>query len=346
MKMKKLISSLLAVFAGIVLFVPSHALAAAFGISPPWIVNENLRPGDNLVYAINLSSNGLAEDMTIDTRFEGDPKIAQWLTVMNKAELVMKEGKSTVPMLIGVNIPEDAKIGRYTGNLRVNTVSTTGNQANVAVLLGGNIDINLNIIDYDVTDYWIQSIVTEPITEGQDIDLRIRVKNIGNTNVDSIMTTASIVDFKTGAELVNTSAEKLSIVVYPQVIAEPILTIKAPQLTAGNYWLNVESFKDNESIYKSRIYLTVVPSSVNNSTQTSVEVAAEGWVKPAAPAEVVPVMMNDEGQNAKGRDASVTTSVNVRAPLTNQLIVVIIAMLVILTGIVVKIYSVLKNKKR
>ena len=62
-------------FAALLLFAPAQALAAAFGVSPPWIENEHIKPGTNFVYVINLSANNLAEDMMVDVKLNGDPEI-------------------------------------------------------------------------------------------------------------------------------------------------------------------------------------------------------------------------------------------------------------------------------
>ncbi|MHA2067439.1 MAG: hypothetical protein ACXABY_23990, partial [Candidatus Thorarchaeota archaeon] len=302
MKMTKLLSSLVAVFVGIVLFLPSSALAAAFGVSPPWIENENLKAGSNFIYVINLSANDFSDDMIVKSELEGDPEVMQWLTIQNKDNLVMTKGQSIVPMSVNVNIPEDAKVGSYQGSLRLSVIPKNDNTNNVAVLLGGNVAIKLNVIDYDVTDYWIQSINIDPISEGQAIKLKMGVKNIGNTEVTSVMTNFSITDTVTGEEVLSSSVDKLNMPIYPHTLSNAELSVSVPDLTAGDYWLNVESFEEGESLYKDRLHLTVNPSITSNTATTSVDVPGEGWIKPAA-------------SNRDGSSATVQTSVKVRAPL-------------------------------
>lgn len=335
MKPNKLLSSLIAVFAGIVLFAPSSALAAAFGVSPPWIENNNLRPGDNFVYVINLSASDLSEDMIVQPELQGDPEIMQWLTILNKDNLVMTKGQGIVPMSVAVNIPNNANIGKYEGSLRLSLAARNGNTDNVAVLLGSNIAVKLGVINYDVTDYWIQAISTNPITAGQPIGLNMDIKNLGNTEISNVMTKVSVIDMKTGVAITSGSTDTLNIPVYPQTAASAELSFLAPDLEAGNYWLDVESFKDGGSVYKNRLFLTVNPQAVNNTVSTGVEVTKEGQVKPAA---------FDESPTSNG--TSIKTSVKVRAPYTDKLILVVIGILVILTGIVIKIYLNFSKKRR
>lgn len=334
MKMNKLLSLSIALFAGIVLFAPSHTLAAAFGVSPPWIESDNLKPGDNLVYVINLSANDLSESMMVISDFEGDPEITEWLTIRDMDNLVVSTGQNITPMSVDVNIPANAKVGKYQGSLRLSLAPESGNSENLSVLLGSNIAIDLVVVDYDVTDYWIKSISADPINEGQAVSLKIGIKNLGNTIVDSVLTKVSVVDRKTGAEVASGSVDSLNVPVYPHTMVNSELSFLAPDLEAGDYWLNVESFKSGKSIYENRLPFVVGPSLVNNSVKTSVEVTEEGKLRAAAPT----------GQNANG--ASVKTSVTVRAPLTDNLIVVVIGLLLVLTVVVGRFYARFNKKHR
>ena len=335
MKTNKFLSSLITLLVGVVLFAPAHALAAAFGVSPPWIENGNLKPGSNFVYVINMSASELPDDMVVNPVLEGDSEIMQWLTIQNQDKLVMLKGQEVIPLSVNVNIPADAKVGKYSGNLKLSLTPKNGAGENVAVLLGSNVAIKLGVVNADVNDYWIQTISADPITEGQPVSLKMDVKNLGNTDLNGVSTKASIVDMKTGEKLANGSPDKFSVPVYPQTMGNADLSFSAPDLKAGDYWLDVESFKDGKSAYKNRLFFTVKPSSVINAVGTAVEVAKEGWVKPAAP----------EKMGEKGLNTNLKTSVTVRAPYTNTLILVVIGILLILTGFVAKIYINIKKKR-
>ena len=335
MKRTKLLSSLIAVFAGIVLFVPNSALAAAFGVSPPWIENDNLKAGSNFVYVIDLSANELAEDMMIQAELTGDPEITQWLVVQSEDNLVMPKGKSIVPMNVSVNVPENAVVGKYEGNLKLSLSAKTDQANQIAVLLGGNIRITLNVIDYDVIDYQVRSIDADPTNEGQAINLEVRVKNMGNTRVTNIMTDVSVIDKITGEVMVSSSVDQLSVPIQPQTTKSAKLSVPAPNLQTGSYWVDVESFKDGASIYNSRLHLVVEPSILNNALGTDVRVVEEGEIRPAASIQI---------QNGAG--ATVQTTVKVRAPYTDKLILVVIGILLVLTGVLAKFYVTFKKKRR
>ena len=349
MKMNKLLSSLVAIFVGVVLFAPAHSLAAAFGVSPPWIENDNMKPGSEFVYVINLSANELAEDMIVHAELEGDTEITKWLTVQNKDNLVMTKGQSSVQMSVAVNIPENAKIGKYNGNIRLSITPKSGNipDNNIAILLGSNIVVRLGVIDYDITSYEIRSATTERIIEGQSVDIQVGVKNLGNTTIDNLMTKLSVAERRSGAEVLSISEDKyLNLPVYPHAMTNTKLSFLAPNLKEGEYWVNVEFFKDNQSIYKNRLYLAVEPNEINNAVRTAVDVTKNGQVRQVAPPAAPVVLSTTDTKVKLGSNANIETSVKVRAPLTNQLIMLMIGILLVLTGIVAKFYVTFRKKRR
>lgn len=333
MKTNKLVSSLIAVFTAVVLFAPVQALAAAFGVSPPWIENNNLKPGSNFVYVINLSANDLPDNMLVEARFEGDPEIAEWLTVLNKEKLIMSTGQNIVPMSVLMNIPENARLGRYEGNLRLSLVPQSKPVENIATLLGGNVAVKLNVVNYDVIDYTVRGVSVEPINEGQPVTLKMTLKNDGNTDLNNVMTKGSVISTKTGEVIISNSVSELNVPVRPQTKGDTQVTFPMRGLKAGDYWLEVETFKNSKSIYKNRLSLKVNALDIKNSVDTGVEVMPEGWIKPSAPLE-------------KSAQINVATSVKVRAPIAEELIIVVIGILLVLTGVVVKIYTTIRKKRR
>ncbi len=357
MKNKIILNSLLSVVIGLVLLVPG-VFAAAFGIAPPWIINENLKQGSNFVYQIDLNTNDPVQDMTVKTKLTGDEEVMKWLTVRNADVLMMPAGKQHVPMYVDIHIPDDAKIGKYKGDIGITVMpkNTAGN-GDVSIFLGGHIAVQLEVINYDVNDFWVKSINVEPMTVGQPVSLKIFVKNLGNVTLDAIKTKVEVTD-KKGNVVANGTGDKLTKLVYPHTVEEAKITVQMPNLDVGNYWANVNAYKDGKSIYQNRLYLTVDDTDVNNVLKTSVQVGEKGSMKSAAgtvPATVVtttPVVTTPPVRNhaLDNNRVQVQTTVTVKAPFTNKLIGIVIILLGILIIIATKIQkgmlSSLKRKKR
>lgn len=333
---KKILNSLFAVLIGLVLYVP-NSLAAAFGIAPPYVTNENLKPGSNFVYVIDLNTNDPSQDMTVKTKVTGDEELMKWLSIRNQGNLIMPKGEQHVPMYVELNVPADAKLGQYKGGISV-TVEPRNKSAqtgDISILLGGHINVDLNVVDYDVTDYWVKAISLSPVIEGQPLRMKMSLKNLGNTPVNSVKTEVEVLDYKTEALIAKGSAEQLNASIYPHTVKDAELTADIAPLEAGNYWVNVNAYKDGKSVYKNRLYLGVNSPDINNVLRTSVDVGDVKELKAAMPS------FGGETNNVQ-----VQTSVTVRAPLTNQLIGVVIILLGVLILITARIHTHMYKKRR
>ena len=345
MKTKLILNSLFGLVIGLILFVPG-SLAAAFGVAPPWIINENLKPGSNFVYVIDLNTNDPSMDMDVKSQLTGDSEVLKWVTIRNKDSLVMPAGQQHVPMYVDVNVPSDAKAGKYKGDIGVTVVPKNIEREDVSIFLGGHISVQLDVTNKDITDYWVKSVTVDPITLGQPLTLNIALKNLGNTVISSVKTKVEIMD-KDSKVITSATGDALSKQVYPQTVDDAKISIPVTGLTEGNYWVNVMVYKGSQSIYQNKLYLPVTTIDINNVVRTSVKVGDEEpemEMKAAAQAPVPFAAVNQNGNNVR-----VKTTVTVRAPLTNQLIGVVIILLGILIIITARmeigIFRKMKNKK-
>ncbi len=343
MKTKIFVHSLLSLVIGLVLVVPG-TLAAAFGIAPPWIINENLKPGSSFVYEIDLNTNDPAQDMDVQTRITGDDEVLKWVTIRNASNLVMPAGQQHVPMYVEVKVPEDARPGKYKGDIGVTVIPRGIEREDVSIFLGGHISVDLQVVNYDVTDYWVKSVAVDPIVEGQPATLNLTVKNLGNTALSSLKTTVEVFN-KKGDVVANGTGEQLTKLIQPHTVETAKVSVPLPDLKEGSYWLNVSAFKKGRVVYQNRLYLGVNSADINNVVQTSVLVGDESMKAAAEPAMMKASddsMMKKENPLLaanKSSNVKVKTTVTVRAPLTNQLIGVVIILLGILILITARIQN-------
>ena len=309
MKIKKRLSLWLVAVMAFVLLIPG-ALAVSFGVSPPWIVNENLKPGSNFVYVINLSTNEPSRDMLVHTEITGDPEVAQWLKIRDQENLVMPQGEKLFPLYVEVNVPQEAPLGKYEGDVSVTiTPKDKEEEGEIAIRLGGHIAAQLDVIDYDVTDYWVKSVNLEPILAGKSsLNLNVTIKNLGNTTLSEIETNLDVLNHETKELVAQASGGKLSAPVYPHTMEERTLSVPIPDLKAGKYWVDVNVLKDGQVSYQNQLYLDVEG-----------KVTSEEELKAAA----------------EPGSATISTAVRVKAPLSDRLMSVIIALLVVLIALAV-----------
>ena len=300
------------------------------------------------MYVIDLSTNDASQEMVVTAKVTGDSEVLNWVTVKDKDNLTMPVGAQHTPLYVEVNVPKEAKVGRYTGNISLTVAPRQLNPNNISILLGGNIAVDLRVVNHDVVDFWVRSISVSPIVEGQPLTLGVDLKNMGNTPVSSLETKLQILDYKTEKPIATAEGGALSRVIYPQTMDTAEIQVPIPSLSAGQYWVKADAIKAGKSVYTNRLFLEVSPPNVNSAVKTSVQVAMSGEaIKPSASATEVPTSVNVVPfmpVNPYGNNVQLRTTVTVRAPFTNQLILIVIGLLLVLVGISARIYMTLRKK--
>lgn len=326
-----------AIVLGVLLYA-NHSLAAAFGVSPPWIANDNLKPDSHFVYVIDVSTNDASQDMVITAKITGDKQVQDWVTIKDMDRLTMAAGMQHTPIYVEVNVPKDAPLGKFNGNISLTAAPVNLSPDNVSILLGGNISVQLRVIDKDVTDYWVRSIAVDPIVEGQPITLNVDLKNLGNVLISNLETRVQVLDFKTEKMIASATAGQLSRPIYPQTLETAQIQIPTSNLSEGKYWVKVDAIKAGRSVYQNKLYLEVGSPLSNNMVKTDVQVVASNEaIQPAAPTQFAPA--------PRGQNVQLKTTVTVRAPFTNSLIMIVIGLMLVIIGIAFRIYSNLNGKK-
>ena len=170
-------------------FVPvqTPVANAAFGISPPWVKSEYALPGTTITQTINLSSSNTDRDMKVTARYTGDKKLKKWITIENEDNIIMKKGQTRIQVNFRVDIPKRAGIRHYSGDMALRLEPLVKEQTSgVAIALGANVDIDIEVVGDEVIDFKISSASIDPITEGEPLGVNLRVSNLGNINLDNI----------------------------------------------------------------------------------------------------------------------------------------------------------------
>ncbi len=376
MKTNRLYGALVAIVLGALAF-SGQSLAAAFGVSPPWIVNDNLKPDSNFVYVIDLSTNEPTQDMVVTAKIAGDSEIQKWVTVKGADNLVMPIGVQSVPMYVEVNVPKGAKLGNYSGNITVTAAPKNLSKGNITIALGGNIVVKLKVIKHDVLDFWVRSIGVDPIVEGQPITLSVDIRNLGNIPILNLDTRVQVLDYKTEKKIASAIGGTLNRPIYPLTLETAKIQVPVANLAQGEYWVKVDAIKGGKSVYQNKLYLKVQPPLNNGLVQTAVQVVTAGEaIKSATPADVttsvsvVPlgtladvttsveviqlgtladvttsVEVVKSAAPAEGQNAQLATTVTVRAPILNTMLMLVIGLMLVIVGLSYKIYTILNGKK-
>lgn len=237
---------------------------AGFGISPPYVKNENLGQGSYYEKKITLVRGDPIEDWKIEI-IVNVPGADDWISVDKGKEFIMPEGAQQVPMVIKVNIPKDAKFGRYTGTIRVKTAPVKSPKpGTISILLGGQIDVNLNV-QKEIFDFNVRGVKSSDLEEGEKrwifyfpgiIKFSMQIENLGNIKASPSKVLFNIYD-ENEKELLESIATTKMNKINPFEIDWVIAELKT-KLKAGSYYAQYKIFKKDEIVSQGKIHLSIL----------------------------------------------------------------------------------------
>jgi len=185
----------------ILCLLPSRA-RAGFGISPPYVRNENLTQGSHFEQKIILVRDKPDEDWQAELIFNV-PEANNWFSVDKGTKFILPKGEKQTPIVISVDVPEKAEFKEYKGFIRVKTAPLEAQEpGTVAIALGGQIDVDLSVIK-EIFDFKVRGVRVSDLEEGHKwlfwyfpgiIKFSIQIENIGNVNASPSKVQLAIYD--------------------------------------------------------------------------------------------------------------------------------------------------------
>jgi len=124
-----------------------RAHADGFGITPPYVTNSQLVQNSHYEQVITLVRSDPTEDLQAKVSVNV-PGADSWISIDRGSQFVMPAGTQQEPMIVSVNVPKDAKLGSYTGNIQIVVSPLAGPaKGTVGITIGAQIDVNLQVVD-------------------------------------------------------------------------------------------------------------------------------------------------------------------------------------------------------
>lgn len=228
---------------------------AGFGISPPYVKNQQLVPGSKYEQQIVLLRSSAEDDLKATIKVNA-PDIASWIVLNQGEEFVLPKGQVQVPMTVTVTVPPNAPLGNYKGSLNIRISSLKENAGGVAIALGARADIDLTVTNIDFADFmvrkvdipnfeilkwpWNLSIFSHFLHRATVV---MNVENLGNVKIAPSKVTLEIYDISKTRLLESgsdTSIDKIA----PFSVAETQAHFQT-KLGVGEYWGRVNVYKDS-----------------------------------------------------------------------------------------------------
>jgi len=241
-----------------------NIVQAGFGISPPYIKNENLSQDSHYEKKITLVRGDPVEDWNVEIIINV-PGADDWISIDKGKEFIMAEGVQQFPIIFSVNVPKDAKFGRYEGIIRVRTAPVKSpEEGTISILLGGQIDVNLNV-QKDIFDFKVRGIKASDSEEGEKrwifyfpgiIKFSMQIENLGNIKASPSKVIFEIYDEQKEKLLETITTTKMN-KINPFEIDWVIADLRT-KLKAGSYYAQYKIFKKDEIVSQGEVHLSIL----------------------------------------------------------------------------------------
>ncbi len=237
--------------------LPVHA---GFGISPPYVQSDKLTPGAHYEQRINLLRSS-ADSVLVANLIVDAPEIESWISFDKGIEFELPKNVYRVPMIVIVDVPDDANLGVYSGkiNIRVSPKLDRGG-GGVAIALGARIDVNLSVTDESILGFKVRATDFKNFEElGFPWNLKLfsyffyrvrvglKLENLGNEPIAPTKIEIDILDISQNKKLESSVNRRLK-KVEPYKISDIVATFPT-NLDSGQYWMKVRVYDEERIVY-------------------------------------------------------------------------------------------------
>jgi len=233
---------------------------AAFGVSPPFVLNDHLLPGSHFEQKIVLSRDEPEQDLTVELTIDV-PEIGDWITIDKGLSFVLPKGQQQVPMQVLVDVPEDAKLGSYKGKIAVRTIPEKAEEGMVTIALGGEIRVELTVAKEEVAEFKVLTCDIPDFEEGEPIKLLMKIENTGNIAIAPSRVHLDVYD-KYHRELLE-SGDDTSLDLIKPFKTKEIYARFPTNLGVNSYWGEIKIFKEEKIIREEKIYFSIIEKEVS-----------------------------------------------------------------------------------
>lgn len=239
---------------------------AGFGITPPYVRSDTLRPGSHYTQEIIVVRGDPIEDLNAEITLNMPQGIADWFSVDRGMKFVLPKGETQVKMIIGVDVPPEASLGSYAGNIRIRTESLDNPSSGVSIALGAQIDVNLKVVD-KIESFEVKRVELSEAEQGfkklwldfpGKIDLMMQIENTGN-----VESAPSKIHFdiysKDGVTKLESVENTNKIELIPAFLTKNVVAHVPTWLAPGGYTVRYEIFRTNEVTSTGELPLSVLP---------------------------------------------------------------------------------------
>jgi len=242
----------------------SQNVLAGFGISPPFFRNDNLTRGSYFEEKIYLVRGDPVEDSKVTITINV-PGADNWIKIDKGTSFILPKGEKAVPILVSVQVPNDAPYGRYTGFMRITVEPKEVPPGQVGIALGARVEVDLNVTERKVFNFIVRLVDFLDSEEGYKwlfffipgkLTMRMTIENTGNLPVVPTKVHLDIYDMLKSKILESLNSAKIEGKVLP-FKTDTVLAIFKTKLPKGNYWAKYKIYKGNDVVREGELVINI-----------------------------------------------------------------------------------------
>lgn len=233
-----------------------HHVRAGFGVSPPLIEEGNLVRGISMERIVYLVQGAPERDIPVEVQV--DSEIKDWISFPQGMPVTIPAGVQQFPLVVRIEVPDDAEFGKYAGEIRLTAVPQRADQGGeVAIALGGLVTLDLTVGEGIVSEFSLKQVDILDIKEGDDPRAKVEIANTGNVAAGPDLVSFEL--FNKFGEIRLAYAESREFEKVP-AFTEGGAEVSFPMdiyVAPGEYWGHVKVYEGNEMIGELRTVFNV-----------------------------------------------------------------------------------------
>ena len=153
--------------------------AQALGVSPPWVKSDRLLRGSHFEQTVNINQGDPKESLLAKAQISVPEEIKDWITLNPGPEFTIPITR-LFPFTVAIDVPKDAKLGRYTGEIKISTFPETKAAGQVTIGIGLSIAIDFTVTDQALIDYDVAAWKIAPMEDRWPLKISFIIDNKGN----------------------------------------------------------------------------------------------------------------------------------------------------------------------
>ncbi len=271
MKLNKIKTIIFALF---IFLLASDITYAGLGISPGGMIAPNLTRGSVYEQTFTLSRSQPKEDLYFKVSVEGP--VQGWLTTDKGMEFVMPKGEQRFPIVVKVNVPEDAANGEYKGGIRLSSSSRSPNSSGgvgVGTALSAFIDTTLTVSGEQIFEYTVSMFKIETIEERSPLVVTMTIDNTGNVKARPTKVRVVLLDKFNEKELETYNFTEIESV---EPFKRGYIPISIPtKLGIGQYWAKITAYQDETIVKEDDVVFEIVEKGSLPKTEIPKEITIQ-----------------------------------------------------------------------